>query len=698
MSSPFQNEFRFFEDQIRRGVFANYKNAVFDNFPERWQKRSSFDAFYEPTGYYMFGRFDLAILALVDDFEFSCRTFHHFDPMMTTPTRRRSSTDGQPYFESFAHKVITGPTPKFKPTDSIVRLARSTFLGKDQRPLFAISLLKLSNAFLIGGGVEFFRLMNKFIRRLFKKELGGGNTRIIILESYSWHESTVLFFGDSFEKIATFITLLTESTLGELHALLEPQETREFDRVETLMSELVRTSDAKPRPDQNDMHVFANAETSFGVSLPLYKELIEGKSGEQSNKLAAHDRLSLFSRWFIKPGHLMDTATLLAGHPPKHVELVIGKGDLLQPTEAVRELPAAERNAAEILSRVFQSFNVGELQKHVMHRYTIPSVRIDTKKLHGVGSGHLYFLTRTLADWKVEMKTIQLTHQKLKTLGTPKILTARVLNVFSNFNEGLLDRNLFGYFLELLPFIEAMIDQIDSLWKKRNAVENSWAFFQQLALHTSAFEKAYANRFHNSSSMGDITDFSIDFKGGAQQLVTCFDAAYKSLCSSLGNKASFAYVTGTPGVNATPYAVRLNYFHIYQPEIFIAIATHEAGHAMFYDCDGDLPEFVTLAHIEPFPLKQRPKGELYTRLDHLRLALNDDLGWLCGLMTPPFFHNFVVDSTALQTTYNRDERLFWYWYWGYFLQSPDVYVRAQRVARRSIRKLFAENADHFSLR
>ena len=76
-------------------------------------------------------------------------TFHPFDPMMA---------DGEKdYFENVLHKVITGPTLRFGPRESLVTLAKRTFLAEARRPLFAVSLLKLNSSLLIGCGAALLR-------------------------------------------------------------------------------------------------------------------------------------------------------------------------------------------------------------------------------------------------------------------------------------------------------------------------------------------------------------------------------------------------------------------------------------------------------------------------------------------------------------------------------------------------------------
>ena len=161
LSAPFQRELQFFSTEIDGAVFQKYREAVRRNFSGTTLESDASEfasAFYRPAPYYLFGRFDLAILTLVDDFEFSSRTFHPFDPMMA---------DGpKDYFENFLHKVITGPTPTFDDKSTLIDLARRTFLAPVRKPLFGLSLFKLNNSLLVGTGTTLLRTAVTHARRL----------------------------------------------------------------------------------------------------------------------------------------------------------------------------------------------------------------------------------------------------------------------------------------------------------------------------------------------------------------------------------------------------------------------------------------------------------------------------------------------------------------------------------------------------
>src|SRR6185503_14269265 len=202
-SLPFRQELEFYTNEIAGSLFPHYRDAVRNNFSQARDTPSYFEFekyFYKPVPYYLFGSFDMAVLAVVDDFEMMARTFRAFDPML-------SSAETKPYRENFFYKVITGPTPQFKSDDSIVRIAERTFLTDDRPPLFAMSLLKLNNVLLLGGGTEFLRTVVRFIHATAKRQNENSkNMRWILLESYAANEITLLVFTNCYSAAAQLIT------------------------------------------------------------------------------------------------------------------------------------------------------------------------------------------------------------------------------------------------------------------------------------------------------------------------------------------------------------------------------------------------------------------------------------------------------------------------------------------------------------
>lgn len=657
LSLPFGRERDFYYKELRENIFRRYREAVERKFGTKGVAASEFSgSFYKPSAYCLFGRFDLAVISLVDDFEFSSRTFHPFDPMMAPDFEGQAR---KPYFENFLHKVITGPTPSFstEPGEGLVGLAKRTFLAEYSKPLFAVSLLKLNNSLLIGCGSA---LLRQAVLRI--KELSShySGLDVIILESYSWHEITLLVFGSSYRDITRFTTDVKESQLSQLGG-----EALALCNAQSLLA--ARERHRSGWRGCGEAHVFADSDTVLGFDFRIFDK-DKDKREKPLARVDKTDEIEILSRWFIKPGHLGKArAVLVENHETR---LAFGRGDLLANPMTMDEQGQRKplTNTADCL-RVFVDASCdSRLAGHVLQRHTtmLAAARPD---LEEVPEDHICF-TDSLKQLHFTIQQLAAIEDGLRKRGTPKILALKVLNMYANFNDGLLDRNLYGFFAELLPF---MLD-LDAAVRSEHVLApdtTQWSWMLQRRLEN--FELAYRNRFYNSHRLGEVADFNVDFKGGIQQLVSAFDAAYKAIASAVGDDHSFVSVTGEPAVFSTPFETRLNYFHVFQPEAFLTVALHEAA----WCCFNGEPRRV---HGEARSLLDQLKGEAPAVSEVFRVTWRS---WMkSGVVVPhnrppevdlKFLHAVVLDRLSLCLTYNRDADLLWYWYWGYYAQIPTAY-------------------------
>lgn len=665
-SLPFRHERGFYKN-LAESLFPNYKKAVRDNFSPSLANSaydSEFDDFfYKPAPYYLFGSFDLAVISLVDDFEMMARTFRPFDPMLPSP-------EENPRRQNFVYKVITGPTPQFRTTDSLVRLAQRTFLSEERPPLFAMSLLKLNNEVLLGTGAEFLRMVVRFVQSKAKHQRAlTPNMQWLLLESYSANEITLLVFADNYASAAQLITSIRETRVQDLLDAELGESHRPAELMERcLLNDLATLQNRKQ--DVSVATLFADTESYFGFDFRL---LNPEKRSSILDAIDPNDSLDLFCQWSVRPGHLHHSIQELVETKKADVSTCIGRGDLLEQVRSGRT-----RN---VIEEVLLSLDDKSLPRHARRRQTIPALdREVISASAGINSGAEYE-EPDLSGLAFSVNEITEIQDALRAIWAPKILTGKVLNAFTNFNDGILDPALYGYFVELLPLME-LIQQTVSRWHAPPDNANLTVVCKTLEKIIDNFERGYRNRFYNSYRMGDISDFNLDFKGGVQQLLTSFDAAYKAICSVLGKPESFVYVAGSPGVYSTRYEVRLNYYHVFQPEIFGCIANHEAANSYLVrpefqempwfaragglPCDGVLCDEVTIS--------------IPDRINELKNRATPDNAEILTRVTGRLFNYVFVDLLALYFGYNRNLHLFTHWYWGYYVQdSSHAYSRTEKT-------------------
>jgi hypothetical protein len=657
VSLPFQRESEFYRAEIEP-IFGAYKRAVRGFFPAAARPSAHYRRLYEPRPYYLFGRFDLAVLYLVDDHDFSCRTFRPFHP--------KSPAGLTGYPGNFNYKVLFGPTPRFS-TERDKGIG--PFLNRiGQQPLIAITQVKINNSLLLGGGATFLRLIVNFIKSRARQTL---KRNLIILESYGWQEITLVMLGSSYRPMIDFIGNLRETTYGDLCEEVHRVRDSELNLQLSDLKHLVASDTSLDRREIRGVPLFGNLTTNLGFDFGIFEQpaLIDS-IGESDS-----DTVRLMSRWFVKPGRMADFGGLLL-EPTDSLMCSIGRGDVCYGAADVAPSRPLPTRAA--IRQYMEQNTIVDLNKVALQRYTLAALSVKPPRRRRAGKAFSPNLRRLI----FARKDLDALDEAMRKLRIPKVLIHRLLNIYGSFNDGVLDRSLYPSFMELRPFLVEMATEL------RNEAASPKQSLQQvcrtLRKWSENFERAYRNRFHNSEQMGEVTDFNFEFKGGIQQVVTAFDAAYKALASTLGAPASFVSVGGDPGVESSAWEVRLNYFHVFQPEMFFAVAGKEASNWFATkrpELLGDqIYELIRVNH--PPAIAARAEHLLRARfrsvLDHT--TIDDEVREVAERwITKRFLQTHFAELLTSQACYAGKWDLFCHWTLGVFLQMAGNYSRSGRL-------------------
>ncbi len=209
-------------------MFSRYRDDATRLMTDQQPYRGQFEKyFYKPVPYVLLGTFDLAALALMDDFEFGVQTFTPVHPLM-------GGTEEDKEYVDFDHRVLLGPG--FRGEKDMLTLAQETFLGEKRpcaagtedgfvprQPLIGICQVEVNTSFLVGGGADYLRALSKAINSEFadwRTSENDTSTRLIITGSYAWHELTLLVFSNSFRRIIDFIARVRRMKLIDLGVAL----------------------------------------------------------------------------------------------------------------------------------------------------------------------------------------------------------------------------------------------------------------------------------------------------------------------------------------------------------------------------------------------------------------------------------------------------------------------------------------------
>ena len=656
---PFGYEKDFYQQEIKHGIFQAYRERLQRYMLKEEETISDVEFekyFYQPKAYRLFGNFDLAVISLVDDFSLSSRVFHPFSSLIND----HGETNNHYYSNSFNYQTITGLVPTLEDPDEnpqayLVEKAKATFLAsicqRDRPatafPLLGICSLKLNNELLIGTGTEYSLLCIRALDQLLSKSEAcqNGELNFIFIHSFSWNEFTVLFFSDNYQKISEQILRISELRVKDLSPFQAGNE------LESITADCL-SAQFNPTTDLNDTPVFASVFTTLGydhdyLAHPEYFDHPPSylKPWDDTNNSA----LRLYQRWNIRPGHLDACLPLIEG--AEALTVIAGRSDLVYRSET--------DSMKTLVKKVNAIIADSEKQVHQFVRdiYSVveytPATIPSSKGKHSQKSASQNFPSRRFT---FPIEEINQLRSDLKSCRISKILLDKIINMFVSYNDGIQDAVLYIYYIELWSYLERVrrLARYYSDYCQTNvkSVRDLSKNFQDLC---TDYEKAHRNRFHQSYIMNEITDYNIEFNGGIQQLTGAYDMAYKSMLSLFGgqeNQMPVAYVSSYSGVSSDLFTVKLNYYHLFHPEFFLAVATHEAVN--FY-----------LQNIE----SQSGRLDAYIDLDKkLR-----DPDFCNKADIPSAVWYYQVDIVTFYVGYNCDAELFAYWHLGIFLSTPLYY-------------------------
>ena len=335
-----------FKDQLT-ALFDDHRDLVSQHFAD--EIKSDFrNSFFQPRFYFVFSPFDLAVISLINDFEFPTQTFQPYHPYWAkgkrsgaTGVRERAAESAET--GSFYHQVIIGPMPKFRlDNDSVaVQRAHETFLSNQPLPLMAVCQLKLNNELLIGTGADFLRCVIKAVRRRFSEEskrhelAARGHLQMVMLESTAWSELTLILFSTSYSPIARFLLELRAMTVSRLKRTLYETDPEDWQCFWALLTE--RMGGGADRPSTlsefAEVPVFMNTTTRLGFRF----ELFEGQGQHPDIKpIDPEDKVCAFARFLTAPAHLGNVVSQVVGLPlaecSDKILLCAGRGDFVYPS------------------------------------------------------------------------------------------------------------------------------------------------------------------------------------------------------------------------------------------------------------------------------------------------------------------------------------------------------------------------------
>jgi hypothetical protein len=562
------------KEYIQNSIFD-----IFEKYHEDYSKKSDYDFknLYKPSSFLLFGNYDLALLSLVDDNVFGSQKFK--------PNSQSAKRDE--HFYSFNYQVINCNKYYYKESDITLDQLFNDILQPDETNLMKIytyvslTKIKVKNSLLIGGGVK----IVEYIQKAIDKELKDCQDEIqyIILQTQSWHEFVLLLFSYKMDSICTKITNIRELCIEDIK---DGTNEKEFDSV---INETLLKNDPTQNPTE---HVFLHTYTYLGIDMrKMYDRLtIEALEKEIG--------ISVNTKWHIKPGYRKEVTNILneyydnqSGTGQTHHDsgkLIYGTGDIEM--SKFNDFKTILMYYSDILNQN-DAIKYKELEEYNIKTQTIPKKDITNSNKKADKKFVNHISTLLVKNYSIHRIVINRLDAILLKYYISKAVRQRVLKVINNFNDGIQDASLYIYFIDLLPFINNLKLYILNLEGEINKSEPIF-IHEKINSFLDIFDLAYRNRIQHSNRTLELTDFSLDFNGGIQQVITSLDSIFKIIRDEIkyynpnfkyrksnytSQKSSYlTYVSGEPGIYSGREFLQINIFQLIQPEIFLATIFKEA--------------------------------------------------------------------------------------------------------------------------
>lgn len=604
--------------------------------------KSSSDLLYKPVFYQLFGDYDLLTLALVDDTEFALRAFTPYNPGF-----------GNNETPPFDHQVLLSlgiKNPSFPLDKGLLRIV-------DTSPVVSVIRIKLSTYLLAGYGARFkIAVINQLRNSLSHQNIENW----ILSETFSWNELTLVIFNGDYAPVFSFLQEIRGISVAAIKDSLDAKRYKNFELVK-------------------DMHpIIKNTHTTFGYNpennsfenvpvMPITSILTKGNS--------VHDVYD----------HL---TTLEVVNKKLNIFYGVGNTDLILIPKSDATLTLGDMNT------ILNSNGEKNSNQNIINIHTlIVGAKEGTSYGYNVNNEDAY-KQDFLHSFLIPQNDINSVLQRMKQKGIGKIYRDGILNILAEYNCGVQDPYLYGYFLDFKPFLDNLLRFFDSDVSYKNEDRDSY-----IEKVMKKFSIAFNNRFLQSFIMNDITDNNIFFKGGIQNLISGYSVVQATICDVIGLTPRIVYAHGHSAIVSTRIGIGLNYIQLMQPLLVIHHIIYESiiqrVREILSSEQNENSKNITIqlnsikSELE-YDLGEKNSAEInnYSHSSEVKLGsstLNstheitislpsqEDKYAIADLLAidDEFLQHVIADYIVYYTLFNKNLDLMHYIYWGIFASNPE---------------------------
>jgi len=656
---------KYFKDEIINKIFIEFRKEL----KSRVIGNNIDEKLYIPLHYYTIGHFHLLSICLVDDFHFANFSYHPYSVYAQTNNEnesidKRSIRNNHLLFE---YQVTNG-------VDILTTSNETTLISFNHWHFIAMSKIKINSSlifeigFIIIANIKDY-IIHKYIRR--------EDFKIIISESVSWHELTILTFSNSISLIIEII-----------------REIREFTYDDYCLSMDIKSGD-KPETKRN---LISDTHTTYGIHPDLHD--ISSDRFREYEKLGSDSDIVMMSRVHVKSGHEKKLLSLIKAEFSQEIDLksiksMDGRTDFILNYQAHSVVNYIKywNKIGDLQKKTFDSGNILK-QTILSHIKTWHSNLTKNEDIFDIDVDDLDISASTILieSLKISNDIILNVSKNLQKLNVSKDLRGIVVSLFTNFNEIICDSTLYQYFVDVKPllvglshYLDILVDETNDNYKYQRLKEyrSSGNLTKVLYSFVNLWQLAYQNRFQESKRFGYNSDSKAEFNGGAHQIIHTYDSLYKLVVKTFKIPSEVhdilfvplaTYGSNRSGIASTINYLHLNYFQLFHPEFFLFALPKESINQQFdrfyvgeFELNGDV--------IKPIESIKRIRIILANYIsDEPNPIMKRILYEFCPPEKIIESVNYILSYTSFfEIGYTENKELFVFWFWQNYLQESENY-------------------------
>jgi hypothetical protein len=628
----------FYSEETEIGLFPSYKKGLLKYANTSVEVLSAQEEnikdLYRPIPYFIFGQFDLALISKIDDFNIGNRIFK------PVHIYRNSQSN-----HSYKYHIISGIVSSHAQLGQIALDDITADL-----PWITIIRLKINSGILIGNGIQAIDHIKIKLQDL--SESNGVN--MIAINSFDTYEITLLVFSESCLKIQLYLNELRSLVIDDLNV-----EIKEQLYLNSLLGNYYKPSKGRILRDEFfRCHIFTATNSTYGIHLDYF---------EGMKNMPIEEEIELLTFVDVKPGHYHSLYSLIS-REFESITCCAGEDSMLIKTKI------NTKNLEKLPFKVLNN-SIPAATKHFNRINTKIHYPKSKDPKNGDSTIHPIYLSSKIEESGVKFDTqmIKDIWKKLSAVGVPKMVSDRLLSVINDYNQCITDVHLFTYFIELKGFLFHSISDVINRDDKTKLED----VHRSLNCIINYFEKAFYCRLQQGYNYSPFTDLNIEFNGGVQSLLSSFNEIYVTLINVLNFNSkrkdyAFIYVTGENTAVSSATRLKINYFHLFHPELYLAIVAKEAFNGFNSRLDKDQMN-------DYEKMNFRANESLASFIKHFQFEdenLRDHYKEFCGNNMVEYF---IIDYWVLKYWFNDDFRLYYYWVMATLLTTPENYIEENQI-------------------